>query len=323
MRILAVVAALIAHANVTNVPAAADLAAQVRNARTAWVAYSVPSIDGYRVYCNGRCRLDDENMTFSNGDDDDIHPAAGNVGVFYRVENGAITNIRVFSIDCPLEGSGTTVTWIDNVAPRNSVALLASLAGRGEKKTSHRAMSALAMHADPSAGQHLEDWARSSTADDELRGQAIFWLAQTHPDRGLEAARAILRESGASRKLKDKAVFALSQIKTPAASDELIRTARNDADSRVRGQAIFWLSQQAGRKAAGAIRDALDNDEDSSVREKAVFAISQLPGDQSIPMLIDLMKNHRDPNVRRKAAFWLGQKNDPRALSALEEILKR
>lgn len=321
MRLLAVVAALLTHANVTNVPAAADLASQVRNARTAWVAYAVPSIDGYTLLCN-RCRLGDENMSFNRLDDDDIRPAAGNVGVYYHVENGAITNVRVYSLDCPLEGSGTSVTWIDNVAPRNSVSLLASLVGE-EKRLSNRAISALALHAEPSAADRLEEWARSTSAGDELRGQAIFWLAETHPDRGMEAARAMLRDGAASRKVKDKAVFALSQIRKPAATDELIRTARTDGDSHIRGQAIFWLSQQAGRKAAGAIRDAIDDDADSSVREKAVFAVSQLPGDQGIPILIDLMKNHRDPNVRRKAAFWLGQKHDPRALDALEEILKK
>ena len=126
MRMLAVVAALIAHANVANVPAAADLGAQVRAARTAWVGYAVPAVDGYRVTCY-RCSLSDDNgMSFSRTDEDDIHPAAGNVGVFYRLENGAITNVRAYSTDCPLEGNGTSVTWIENVAPHSSVALLAS-----------------------------------------------------------------------------------------------------------------------------------------------------------------------------------------------------
>ena len=323
MRLLAALfAALISHASVTSVPAAADLAAQVRNARTAWVAYAVPAVDGTRITCY-RCRLGDENMSFNRGDeDDDIHPASGDVGVYYHVENGAITNVRVYPTDCALEGSGTSVTWIDNVAPRNSVALLASLVG-GEKKMSNRAMTALALHAEPSAGDHLEQWTRSTAAGDEVRGQAIFWLAETRPDRGLEAARAVMRDGSASRKVRDKAVFALSQIRKPAATDELIRIARSDADSHIRGQALFWLSQQAGKKAAGALREAIDNDESSQVREKAVFAVSQLPDDQSVPLLIDLLKNHRDPNVRKKAAFWLGQKRDPRALDALAEILRR
>jgi HEAT repeat protein len=317
---LAAVVALITHASVTNVPAAADLGAQVRGARTSWVGYAVPAVEGYRIGCN-RCSLGDENFTFGRNDDD-LRPAATDVGVYYRIENGAITNVRVYSTDCALDGNGTSVTWIDNVAPRNSVALLASLVG-GEKRLSNRALSALAMHGDPAAADRLEQWARSAAAGDEVRGQAVFWLAETRPDRGLDAARAIVREAEASRKLKDKAVFALSQVRTPAATDELIRVARTDADSHIRGQAIFWLSQQAGKKAAGAIRDAIDNDDDSRVREKAVFAVSQLPDDEGIPMLVDLMKNHRDPNVRRKAAFWLGQKHDPRALDALEEILRK
>src|SRR5258705_6151380 len=322
MRLLAVVAALIAHANVTNVPATPDLASQVRNATTAWVGYAVPAIDGYRVDCY-RCRLgDDNNMSFSRRDEDEeLHPAAGNVGVFYRVENGAIANVRVYSIDCPLDGSGTSITWIDNVAPRNSVALLASLVG-GEKRLSNRALSALALHAEPSAADRLDEWTRSS-ASDEVRGQAVFWLAETRPERGLEAARQLLRDTSASRRVRDKAVFALSQIHKQAATDELIRAARNDADSHIRGQALFWLSQQAGQEAAGAIRDAIDRDEDSSVREKAVFAVSQLPHDQGVPILIDLMKNHRDANVRRKAAFWLRQTHDPRRPQPLEGNLRQ
>ena len=326
----AVFAALINHANVINVPASADLAAQVRNARTPWVAYAVPAADGTRLNCY-RCRLGDDNMSFSRGDeDDDIHPASGDVGVFYYLENGTITNVRVYPTDCALEGSGTSVTWIDNVAPRNSVALLASLVGgekpalsRAEGRLSDRAMSALALHAEPSAGDHLEQWTRSSAAGDEIRGKAIFWLAETRPDRGYEAARVVMRDGSASRKVRDKAVFALSQIRKPAATDELIRIARTDADSHIRGQALFWLSQQAGKKAAGALREAIDNDENSQVREKSVFAISQLPDDQGVPILIDLLKNHRDPNVRKKAAFWLGQKRDPRALDALADILRK
>jgi HEAT repeat protein len=39
-------------------------------------------------------------------------------------------------------------------------------------------------------------------------------------------------------------------------------------------------------------------------------------------MLIKLMKTHRDGRVRKKAAFWLGQKQDPRALAAIEDVLK-
>jgi hypothetical protein len=311
----------ITHASVAVVSAAADLAAQVRGARTSWVGYAVPAVDGYRIVCD-HCSLGSDNMSFTNRDDDDLHPAAGSIAVFYRLQNGAVEKVRVYSTECALDGSGVSITWIEGVAPRNSVGLLASLVS-GEKSLAHRALSALAMHAEPSAGERLEEWTRSANAADDVRGEAVFWLAETRPDRGLEAARQLLRDGGASRKVRDKAIFALSQIHRPAATDELIRVARRDDDSHIRGQALFWLSQQAGNKAAGAIRDAIDGDEDSHVREKAVFAVSQLPAAEGVPILIDLMKNHRDPNVRKKAAFWLGQTHDPRALDALEAILRR
>jgi HEAT repeat protein len=323
----------IQRATVTTAPAAADLGAQVRGSKTPWIGYSVPAVDGYRVMCcfdrwgdfksGGTCRLSDDASSFTNTKDDELRPAAGSIAVVYRIENGAVDKVRTYSLDCTLDGGGSTaLTWIDGVDPHKSVALLASLVG-GEKSASKRALSALAMHDEASAGDRLEAWARSSTASDSIRGEAVFWLAETRPERGLEAARQLARDTSASRKVREKAVFALSLIKTAPATDELIRIAKTDDDSHVRGQALFWLSQQAGKKAAGAIREAVDRDADSHVREKAVFAVSQLPGDEGIPILIDLMKNHRDPNVRKKAAFWLGQKRDPRALNALEEILRR
>jgi HEAT repeats len=323
----------ITNATVTRTAASGDLAAQVRGARTAWVGYAVPAVDGYRVMCcfdtwgefkrGGTCRLDNEASNFTNVDkDDDLRPAAGHVAIFYHFTNGTIDKVRTYSLDCTLDGTGTSVTWIDGADARRSVALLASLVGDDERM-GNKALAALAMHAESTAGDRLDAWAKSPSASDKVRGNAIFWLAETRPERGFETARQMLRDASASRKVREKTVFALSLMKTPAATDEIIRVARNDADSHVRGQAIFWLSQAAGKKAAGAIRDALENDDDSHVRDKAVFAMSQLPDDEGIPILIELMKTHRDPRVRKKAAFWLGQKKDPRALNALEEILRR
>ena len=91
----------------------------------------------------------------------------------------------------------------------------------------------------------------------------------------------------------------------------------------MRSKALFWLAQQAGEKVSSTLRDAVDNDPEEDVRAHAVFAISQLPDDQGIPILVELANTHRSTAVRKKAIFWLGQKHDPRALAAIEDILKR
>ncbi|HXH37432.1 MAG TPA: HEAT repeat domain-containing protein [Thermoanaerobaculia bacterium] len=322
----------IVHGTVTSVAAAADLGAQIRGAKTRYIGYAVPEVEGEWVMCclerdgefrsGGQCSLDRDGSSFTNNDDEQLHRASGVFAIFYRVENGEIAKVRGYSMECALDASGTDVTWIEGVDPRKSVAFVVSLLNRPGHH-SDNLMATLAMHADPSATAELERMLRSAEASDETRGHAAFWLSQTRGRRGFEDLVAVAGSQSASPRLREKAVFAISQSRQPEAIDELIKLARHDPVAHVRGQALFWLSQKAGNKAAAAVREALDDDPDQGVREKAVFAVSQLPDDQSIPMLVDLLKTNRDPGVRRKAAFWLGQKNDPRALAAIEEILRK
>jgi hypothetical protein len=322
----------IVHGTVTSVPASSDLGAQIRSSRTKYVGYVVPEVEGQRVMCcfqnygeirsGGTCRLDHEGTSFSNDDGDGLHAPSGMFAVLYSVVDGEVERARSYSMECVLDANGAAVTWIDGVDPRKSVALIASLlSSHGHHSDS--LMGTLSLHADPAATTELERLLRSTSESDETRGQAVFWLGQTRGGRGYDDVLSIARSQAASPHLREKAVFALSQSKEPGAIDELINLARHDPAAHVRGQALFWLSQQAGKKAAGAVREALDDDPDEGVREKAIFAVSQLPDDQGVPMLIELMKTHRDGNVRRKAAFWLGQKHDPRALAAIEDILRK
>jgi hypothetical protein len=322
----------IVNGTVTSVAASGDLGAQIRGARTKYIGYAVPEVEGERVMCcfehygafrsGGMCGLDRDGSSFTNDDHEQLHPANGMFAIIYRVENGEIAKVRTYSMECVLDANGAAVTWIDGVDPRRSVALLASLIAAPGHHSDY-VMSALALHADASATTESERMLKSAGASDETRGHAAFWLGQTRGRRGFEDVLAVARSQSSSPHLREKAVFAISQSQEPEATDELIKLAKNDPTAHVRGQALFWLSQKAGKKAAGAVREAIDDDPDQGVREKAVFAISQLPNDQSVPMLAELMKTHRDPGVRKKAAFWLGQKNDPRALAAIEDILRK
>jgi len=323
----------IVRGTVTSVAASADLGAQIRGSRTKYIGYAVPEVEGEHVMCcfenygefrsGGKCSLDHDGSSFTNNDDRErLHPVSDTFAILYRVENGEIAKVRTYSMDCVLDANGAAITWIDGVDPRKSVALIVSLIAPPGHHSDY-VMSALALHADPSATTELERLLKSTDASDETRGHAAFWLGQTRGRRGFEDVLAITRSQSSSQRLREKAVFAVSQSDQPEAVDELIKLAKNDPTAHVRSQALFWLSQKAGKKAAGAVRNAVDDDPDAGVREKAVFAVSQLPNDQSVPMLAELMKTHRDPGVRKKAAFWLGQKNDPRALAAIEDVLRK
>ena len=88
--------------------------------------------------------------------------------------------------------------------------------------------------------------------DADVRGQALFWLAQK---AGKQAAATITRaiEEDPETEVKKKAVFALSEM--PDGVPLLIKVARTSNHPVVREQAFFWLGQSEDAKALDFLAD--------------------------------------------------------------------
>ncbi len=246
--------------------------------------------------------------------------------VLLRADQGRIGRVRVVSRGCGIDAGGRTLTWLDDVKPAESLALLASLvSARDEEGGRHRvdesALMAIAVHDGPATDEVLERFLDPRHAV-RTRKQAAFWMGNLRGRRGYEALRRLVRDDP-SEKVRAHGVFALGQSEVPEAVDAMIRVAREDASAHVRGQALFWLGQKAGRKAVSAISSAVDDDPETEVKKKAVFALSQLPKDEGVPLLIQVAKTNRSPEVRKQAMFWLGQSGDSRALAFFQEVLER
>jgi HEAT repeats len=97
------------------------------------------------------------------------------------------------------------------------------------------------------AALELISMARNDT-DTEVRGQALFWLAQK---AGRDAGKAISDaiENDPESKVREKAVFALSQMPKDEGVPLLIKYAKTHKDPRVRKQAIFWLGESRDPRA--------------------------------------------------------------------------
>lgn len=307
----------------------------------AWVGYSVPEAAGDRTICCGdfmnddssfrcgRCRLEgrnDEGVSMNSNDRQRVElEGSSRVSILFRVQDSAVGRIRVVSENCELDAGGLPFIWLTGVLPAESVALLAGYVtgttteGREAERRMHGAMSAIALHADPSADRALEGFTAPSRPE-QLRKQAAFWLGEARGKAGLAALKT-MAHSDPSDNVRAHVPFALSVSREAGALEEMIRMAREDSSAHVRGQALFWLAQKAGKKAASTITDAIENDPNTEVKKKAVFALSQLPKDDGVPKLIEVARNNRNPAVRKQAMFWLGQSNDPRALAFFEEVL--
>ncbi len=341
------------NANVRQVPASGNLAAQVKElvaqqVDPGWIAYTQPMIEGKTagccygndggIYidgdasaCCGMCRLegDRDGTRSSTGAATPAQPikleGSSTYAVLIRVVSKQIDKIRTFSADCQLDGGGRTVTLLTGVRPADSVALLESLVtdvttASTPERARHGAVGAIALARDPAADASLQRLL-STSYPDSIRRDAVFWLGMARGRTGFEAVKRVINDekSGSIRK---HAVFALSQSREPEVVPTLIDLARNHATAEIRGEAIFWLAHKAGAKTAATITEAIEKDPDTQVKKRAVFALSQMPKDEGVPLLIQIARNNTNPVVRKQAIFWLGQSKDPRALDYFESVLK-
>ncbi|HVL67765.1 MAG TPA: HEAT repeat domain-containing protein [Vicinamibacterales bacterium] len=242
----------------------------------AWIGYAVPVSDRNRVMC---CWSSGDGTTYFSGTISGNAPCCGScriepqdsarrptgapatagpiklegaerMVVLLRVADRQVERIRVFSEDCELDAGGRPVHWLENVRPADSLALLESFVGveSGRRtRLANAALSAISMHAEPSAAAVIERLARSHEAP-SVRGEAIFWLGQM---AGAKVASAITEAiaNDPDTDVKKRAVFALSQLPRDEGVPLLIDVARRNPNPAVRKQAIFWLGQSKDPRA--------------------------------------------------------------------------
>ena len=331
----------------TRAVPAGGFAAEVRKLVGApgprWIGYSQPIVEGnHRMccfnsissagkgrkdrFCCGGCALERDSSFTIGGDGDRPVQLEGSPGlvVLLRADRGRIGKVRTFDDECGIDAGGLPFTWLTDVSPEESIALLGSIVRQlddGHEDAPGPALAAVALTAHPSADALLESLlARGQPRD--LRRKAAFWTGNSRGARGFEILRRVI-PNDPDADFRKHGTFALSQSSAPAAIDVVLTMAKSDPDGEVRGQALFWLAQKAGDRASQAIENAIRDDPDEEVKKKAVFALSQLPKGEAVPELIRVARTNRNAEVRKQAIFWLGQTRDPRALAFIEEILER
>ena len=155
-------------------------------------------------------------------------------------------------------------------------------------------------------------------------GRPVRWFETVKAADSIALLESLIAGDADRRdRIRGGALAALSLHAEPAATDTLIRLARNGTTPGLRGDALFWLAQRAGQKAAASITERIEQDPDTEVKRRAVFALSQLPKDEGVPLLINVARTNTNPAVRKQAMFWLGQSKDPRAIEFFAEILSK
>ena len=148
----------------------------------------------------------------------------------------------------------------------------------------------------------------SDDDDNDDRIAALNALLQMDADQAMPILKKVLeRRDACSAGLRRKAVFLVSQKRTPETANILMNVARSDPDEEVREQAVFWLSQVPG--STGLLEQILQGNSDENIKEKALFSLSQQNEPRAQQILRDFaLRDSESSDLREKAIFWLGQR---------------
>jgi len=161
--------------------------------------------------------------------------------------------------------------------------------------------------------------------DDDERIAALNALIQMDADRAMPILTKVLdRRDPCSVGLRRKAVFLISQKRTPETADVLLRIARNDPDEEVREQAVFWLSQVPDERAVTMLQEILSSSSNENIKNKALFALSQHRSPKAAQFLRDFaLRENASDELRGQAIFWLGQRRSPENAEFLRNLYSR
>lgn len=95
----------------------------------------------------------------------------------------------------------------------------------------------------------------AATAPMATRRSAVFWLGQNDDPRGGRVLRSIINDAKEEERLREHAVFSLSQRDDKGSFDALMQIARGDADTRLRSKALFWLAQKHDPRVSALISE--------------------------------------------------------------------
>lgn len=162
-----------------------------------------------------------------------------------------------------------------------------------------------------------------SHKDEHIRAKAIFWLGDIGGDqKNIDLLLGFVKNDP-SQLVRDKAIFALSQIETPQALDALLNLAKTAKQPHVRSKAIFWLGQSSkDEKYIEAFYNIALKDKDYGVREKAIFSLAEVNTKQSTHYLSKIIESNAADSIREKALFWLSQSTPTEsALKLFKKVL--
>ena len=153
---------------------------------------------------------------------------------------------------------------------------------------------------------------------DELKLYALDGLLQAEPEKAIPVLERFLAGDQPLR-LKQRALFVLSQSDSPRAREILLRTVREGRPEELRVEAVRTLGMAGESADLAALASLFTSDAPRAVREAVLDAY--MMSDQTAP-LAAAARSDRDPEIRARAIDMLGAMEASAELRSLYETEK-
>jgi HEAT repeat protein len=125
----------------------------------------------------------------------------------------------------------------------------------------------------------------------------------SEPDRAIPIVETVLKNPKSSKKIKDKAIFVLSQTSSPQAFEILGRIAKDNGNRDLQASALRYLGIMGGDRSRVVLADVYSSSNDVRIK-KSVLRSYMIAGDRD--HLLVTAKAEKDPDLRGEAIRQLG-----------------
>jgi HEAT repeat protein len=147
----------------------------------------------------------------------------------------------------------------------------------------------------------VSEWSEEDT-DEELKLYALNSLLMADPDRALPILEKYLRGDYSAR-LKERAMFVLSQSHSPEAHALLAELAISSSDPRTAMAAIEFMGLDDSPETANRLREIYEATDDKQVKSRILEALSL---GEHRELILTAAREEQDPQLRGKAIELLG-----------------
>lgn len=138
-----------------------------------------------------------------------------------------------------------------------------------------------------------------SADDEEMKLMALNGLMSSDPERALPLLEKLLHSSQ-SPKVKERALFVLTQNGSPKARQLVVQIAKGASNPDLQMRAVHYLGVMGAKQELGEVYAATND-----VEVKRAVLHGLMVGDAK-EQLFAAAKTERNPDLRREAIHWLG-----------------